>query len=377
MMQKAVVVGGGIMGLFAAVELSQRSSFEVTVLERKTPGAGSSSLSVGSTTRQYADPVQVELRVRSFERFREMEERGLNFRHIGFLRLARTEAGVEQFREGQAALAEFGVHNTEILSAQQIEERFPYIIRDTFVGGQYNPEDGYIDGLEALGLLTAQLRELGGRVVNNAALLGAAKGTSHRFLLETTAGQFDADIVINAAGPWSGQVGELLEAPIDIVNERHEAVVLQLPGGFDQSSPVPMTMDYVVGSAPGVYWRQEGSDQLIAGLHSNHILGENVVQPDDWDPKVSDEAVEQIWAALDEDLPGLELGFRSAWAGLYPHAASGDFLIGPHPARDGVFVGSGLGGVGLHTAPELAAVLVDRILGVERGPRSYADRWYL
>lgn len=377
MAQKAVIVGGGIMGVFAAIELARRSSFEVTVLERKTPGAGSSSLSVGSTTRQYADPVQVELRVRSFERFREMEANGLNFRHIGFLRLSRTDEGVQQFREGQAALAEFGVTNTEILDGAQIEERFPYILRGAFRGAQYNPEDGYIDGLEALGMLTAELSSLGGRLVNNAALLGARRGTEHAFRLETSKGEYDADIVINTAGPWTSQVGEILDAPVEIVNERHEAIVLQLPRDHQGGEPIPMTMDYVVGSAPGVYWRQEGADQMIAGLHSNHILGENVVQPDDWDPKVDDDAIEQILAGLDEDLPGLELGFRNAWAGLYPHAPSGEFLIGPHPSRDDVYVGSGLGGVGLHTAPELAAVLVDRILGTERGPRSYADRWYL
>jgi glycine/D-amino acid oxidase-like deaminating enzyme len=76
--------------------------------------------------------------------------------------------------------------------------------------------------------------------------------------------ELPADIVVNAAGAWGGQVGELLEAPVEVVNERHEAYLFELPPDPSRGRS-PMLMDYVPGGAEGLYFRQEGSTSSSPG----------------------------------------------------------------------------------------------------------------
>ena len=84
-----VVIGAGTLGLCSAVNLAEQGA-RVTILEAQTVASGSSGRSVGVVGTQFTDAFDIMLRVHALRQFRRWEGLGLNFNHIGYLRLART-----------------------------------------------------------------------------------------------------------------------------------------------------------------------------------------------------------------------------------------------------------------------------------------------
>jgi sarcosine oxidase subunit beta len=198
------------------------------------------------------------------------------------------------------------------------------------------------------------------RLVARTNVVGLAPGTAAKYAVRTDRGDVAADVVVNAAGAWAGQVGDALATPVQVVNERHEAYVFELPP--DLAYTIPMVLDYVPGSSTGegLYFRQEGEHQLIAGMHSNEVLGDEVTDPDEWFAGATHHHAEVLIERLARALPGIEeIGYRTGWAGLYPHSPDGELVAGPHPDNPDVLVGGGLGGNGLSVALSLGEALAE------------------
>lgn len=356
-----VVVGAGVLGLACAARLSEDETLSVTVIDRQHPASGSSGLSVGVFTMQYTDPFDVRLRLHSVGRLRELEAAGrLDVHHIGMARLARDDATLADYRASAELQRELGVTDTAVLDAEGVRRLLPDYDAEGVVGALWSPSEGYIDGARLAGTLAEEAQERGATLRVRTALEGLRRTPERpaRYAVQTSAGALPADVVVNAAGPWAAQVGELLEAPVAVLNERHEAHLLELPAGFETT--VPMMFDYVLGQAEeGLYFRQEGAGQLIAGLHSNDLTHDAVADPDDYFRGVTETGTETIVRRLALALPELELRYRGGWAGLYPHHPAGRFVLGPHPDNPDMIVGAGLGGIGVSTSPILGEILAD------------------
>lgn len=370
MARRVAIVGAGVLGLATARALAGDRDHEVTVLDRAHPGAGSTGLSVGVYTRQYLAPRDIEIRVRGVAALGELERRhDLNMRRIGLVRPARDADTLERFGAAVAVQREQGVADAELLDAAALRELVPAFDADGVVGGLWCPSDGYLDGAELCSLLAESIQAAGVAIRGRTRVTGLrVGGHGSRYMLDTDRGPLRTDVVVNVAGAWAGQVGRALDAPVAVVNERHEAYLFELPAQRPAAT-IPMVLDYVPGGAEGLYFRQEGDGQLIAGLHSNEPLGEPVDDPDHYFRGATDAGAEVVVERLAAALPGLEdVGYRGGWAGLYPHSPDGELVAGPHPANGDVLVGGGLGGNGLSVALPLGEVLADWVRHGE--PRS-------
>jgi sarcosine oxidase subunit beta len=353
------VVGGGAIGLASALHAA-RLGADVTVLEGRWIAAGSSGLSAGVYVRQYVEPLDVELRTRSVDEFLALERDGLlTLQRIGFLRLARDEATMAQFVRGAEVQRSFGVDDAEALDAAGVARVVPDLDVSAVTGGLWGPTDGYLDGPELCAAYQARAEALGARLHQRAPLVGASRD-GDEVVLRTPELEVRCDVVINAAGAWAAQAGELLGAPVELVNERHAVCIGKL--GRELGYTVPTVMDYRPGDAePGLYFRQEGASQLIAGLHSNTMESAEGEDPDGYSRAVGAGFLEQVAEALEQRLPGLagDLGLREGWAGLYPYSLDNDFLIGPAPEDERVVHAVGGGGVGVSTSPAIGLIAAE------------------
>jgi sarcosine oxidase subunit beta len=359
--RRVVVVGAGVMGLSAAVEMSSIPGFEVTVIDRAYAGGGSTSRSAGVYTRQYLTERDIELRARSVEALYALEAAGLILlRRIGFLRIGRDQPSRELFAQSVALQEELGVQDPgRLIEPDEIARLVPDYNRDGIDSGLWCPTEGYLDGGELCTVLAEKAQAHGTRLMVRTALHGARRGARCRFELGTDAGDLEADLVINCAGAWAEEVGEILEAPVPMLPERHEAYTFELPRTLTYA--VPMVMDYVPDGpvTEGLYFRQEGEHQLIAGMHSVGILGTHHADPHGYFEGVTEAGTDSIVGAMLGAFPDLDVRFRGGWAGLYPYSADGLPIAGPHPANPNVLVGAGLHGVGLSLGPAMGKLLAE------------------
>ncbi len=373
MPKNVVIVGAGILGLACAKHLAEDPDIAVTVVDRGHPGGGSTGLSAGVYTRQYVTRPAIDLRVRGVAALMELEQRrGITVRRIGLLRPARDAATLERFRDAVTIQRELGVDDAELLDLDGVRRIVPGYDATGVVGALWCPSDGYLDGSEVCSALAAEVQASGARLLTRTTVRGLRRaGGPSRYAVETDGEPLPADVVVNAAGAWSSEVGARLEAPVRVHNERHEAYL------FELQEPLPYTVPMLLDSLPegggeGIYFRQEGEHQLVVGMHANDPIGAPVEDPDDVYGGVSAANVEEIVERLAAALPDVEaIGYRSGWAGLYPHSPDGELVAGPHPANPDVLVGGGLGGNGLSVAMPLGRTLAEWIRFGE--PRTLPD----
>lgn len=369
---RVVVVGGGVAGLSAALELAKRGC-ETTVIERDLMISKSSSLSTGVFTRMYSDPLDIEMRAVSYRRMEELERQGrVTFRRIGYMRLGRDRGTVDRFAEGLPLLREFGVEGSRVLDPEGISAVVPSMSTEGISGALYNPGDGYLDGHLLCQTYAEEAAERGVRIHQRSGLRAVDGGEPYR--LHTEDEVFEADVVVNAAGSWVDEVGELLGAPVPCLPIREQVCLGRFPEPLDQ--PMPFVMDYVLGDPkPGLWLRDEGHGQFLAGLHSNEPLEPPVDDPDGYVKSVDGEFVEDVAMRLLERFSSVpELGLKEGWTGLYPTSPDGQVIVGPHPEAERVIVAAGLGGVGIMLSPVIGSLVADFAISGESTAVSEAGR---
>ena len=182
-----------------------------------------------------------------------------------------------------------------------------------------------------------------------------------RHELETSSATIECDVVVNAAGAWAAQIGRLLDAPAEVLPQRHQALVAHLPRALDYL--MPSVVDYIPASGEiGLYFRHESSTSLIAGLHTEDRL-HDVVDPDAYTRGGEHEFMTEVARRLEHRLPtlaGARLG--GLWAGLYPLGPDGSPVVGPYPERPTVVAVIGGGGSGLQASPALGLTAAEWIV---------------
>ncbi|MCW4355209.1 FAD-binding oxidoreductase [Hoyosella sp. YIM 151337] len=370
-----VIVGGGVVGLSTAMQLSTDDRYQVTVLEADHVGAGSSSRSVGIVETQYVQPFDIEVRAYG-HRFisRIAENSDLQLHRNGYLRLADSAASLGEFEESVARQRQFGITGARVLDTEAVRALVPFIAMDDRAGGLLGADDFYLDGYLYANLMASHARSNGAKLIQRARLV-ECRWTTSGAELSTSNGAFSADLVVNAAGAWAGRVGEILHAPVELRPELHHAVTV-----FSRTAiagTVPSIMDYVPGhGGEGIYLRPEGSNSFFAGLHSEVSSGTRV-DPDQVSLNAAGpEFVDALAEAFLTRFPGIddaELGH--GWSGLFPMTYDSSPVVGPHPTNDAVICALGSGGNGIQLSPAIGRTVVEYLRGEAPTMAGPASPW--
>jgi glycine/D-amino acid oxidase-like deaminating enzyme len=355
-----VIIGGGVGGLSAALGAAELGCSDVVVLERQHLASGSSALSAGVYNIQATDPLNVEIRVKA-RRLLDLYERenGLHVSRIGHLRLGRRPENLELFAETIELQRELGEETSHLLEPEEARRVVPHLRIDDVLGAIFNPRDGHIDGPLLCNVLAERAQALGVRVVPRAEVVRAGRTAGGRHRLTTATDEaYEADVVMNAAGPWAQRVGGLLGAPLPMVNQVHDIIKVKLPPAVDYV--VPMVQEYIPGDEEAVYFRQDGPDSLIAGMHTYDVVERfGAADPDDYRKTVSWEAWEEASVRVSERLLVDGLGFERGWTGLYPLSADGQYVVGPYAADDSIIAVGGFGAAGVNSGITLGRVAAE------------------
>jgi glycine/D-amino acid oxidase-like deaminating enzyme len=371
MTTSVAIIGGGAVGLSTAWNLVERGITDVTVLEATDLAAGSSSRSAGFIESQYVDPLDIELRARSLHVFRRLQrDADLEIKEIGYLRLAPDEAALDAFEASARLQRELGIDDARVLDADGVRRLVPLLGGDGVAGGLFGPRDGRIDGPEYCRILAGLAEAGGARVLIGQRVVGVAATTSG-LRIETTAGEVACDVVVDAAGPWASGVGGLLGVDVPVHPLRNQIGIWRLERPLERV--LPMVMDYIPHTGTrGLYVATyDDADHVLAGLHSEEIVGE-AVDPDAYDQSADTDYLADTQAALESRMPGLRLAqVERSWAGLYPVSPDGLPIVGPAPSNPSIILAVGGGGSGIQMSPIMGALAADWIAFGE--PRSLSD----
>jgi D-arginine dehydrogenase len=160
-----------------------------------------------------------------------------------------------------------------------------------------------------------------------------------------------ARLLINAAGAWADEIGQLAgAAPIGLEPRRRTAAIVDLPEGSN-----PRAWPMVLDVSEQFYFKPD-TDRLLISPADEVPSPPCDAQPDDVDVA---EAVDRI-----ERVTTLTISRVSrAWAGLRTFAPDRSPVIGFDPGIEGLFWFAGQGGYGFQMAPAAARAANALVLG--------------
>jgi sarcosine oxidase subunit beta len=352
-----IVIGAGVQGASLAFHLARRGA-RVLVLERGTIAGEATGRSSGFVRMHYDLAAEASLAWRSFPWFTEWADRvgagDPGFVRTGFLEVVPASLAAA-LRANVAAHQAMGIPS-QVLDPAGIAAVVPGIVLDGIAAGAWEPESGYADPTStSSGFLEAARRDgatlLAGCRVDRIVVAG-----DRVVGVDTDRGPYHAAAVAIVAGAWSAELALTAGVTVPVEPWRHETGYFGLPE--DRPGDVPVVLDDV----GGVYFRPEGRDLLLVGLHAANELGGS---PDRPLAPMRAETVEDMATRVVRRLSWMARGtFRTGHSGQDGITPDQRAILGA-AGPEGLYLACGFSGTGFKTAPAIGADLAALILAGE------------
>ena len=351
-----VIVGGGCMGASVAYHLSRRGVTDVVLVEREPMLAtGSTGRNAGGVRHQFSNAANIRLSlesIRLLEHFADEVGQPIDFHQDGYLFLLSSPSSVETFQRNVALQRSLGVE-VEWLDAAAAARLAPGLDAGGVAAATFCARDGIADP-NGVTMGFAKAAHAAGMSIERDTEVTAIRIESGRVAgVETTRGPIDTRIVVNAAGPYARQIGQMARVDVPVDPFRRHIFI----AAFDGQTPnVPASRIMVIDFETTFYFHREGAGLLFGmGDPGEMPTFDTTVQ---WDflPHVIDVAVKRLPALADASI-------SHAWAGLYEVTPDANPLIGPARERPGFFLINGFSGHGFQHSPAAGRILADVIAG--------------
>lgn len=393
-----VVVGGGVIGACAALELARRGA-RVTLLERgaelawgcsagnaglicpshATPLANPAALRdglrwllkpdspfylrprpsvlpwlarfVAASTPERARasaPVIRELASASLALHAELADAGLDtgLERRGVLNVYESEEAFEEAKREAAETARAGLP-VEVLETEKARELEP-AVAGAPAGAVYYPGDAHCDPLRFVRSVGAAAAEAGAEIRTRVEVLGLRRRNGRVEAVVTTAGEVAVGSVVLAAGAWTPLLTRDLGLFVPVEGGKGYHVDLE-PGEGDPRLPV---------------WFQE--TRVIATPLAGRVRLAGTLELSGLDLSVDRRRVDAIVRAGKRGLRGLESRrVLEVWRGLRPCTPDGLPIVGRPPGLENVVLATGHAMMGLTLAPVTGRLVAEILTGEE------------
>ncbi len=321
-MARVVVAGAGAAGASVAYYLAELGADDVVLCDLGTVAGGATSKAMGGVRQQFSTEAEVRLAQASIRFFEELG--APYFFQVGYLFLATTEDGLARLHERAELQRSLGV------PVERVE--VPHAVRsDDVVGAVACLQDGLADP-------PAVARELVRRA--------AERGVQVREGTDATT--LDADALVIACGPWSGEVASKLgvELPIrPLARQLLETTALDVP------DDLPM----VVEEETGFHFRRRGARLVVAMTDPEPRWG--------FEESVDETLFADRLERLRHRYPGATgAEIERGWAGLYDMTPDAHPILGR--VAEGVFAACGFSGHGFMQSPAVGRAVAEEVLGL-------------
>jgi sarcosine oxidase subunit beta len=345
-----IVIGAGSVGTPAALAMAE-AGLEALVIDRlPSVGQGSNKRAIGGLRATHSDPAKIRLSLRSLEIFATWEERHgdrIEWHKGGYSYVAYRDEEERTLKELLAVQKASGL-NIDWHDAPSLRDIIPDLNPEGLIGGTFSPDDGNASPLLAVHAFYTRAKKLGTefrfdeRVTAIRTEGGRVRGVS------TDKGQYDAPIVVNAAGPWAAEVAALAGLEVPVRPDSHEGGVTEAVARF--LGPMVVDIRPAEGSANYYFYQHDTGQVVFCITPSPSIWGLDVRETSAFLPMVS--------ARMVEVMPRLKnLRVRRTWRGLYPMTPDGSPIVGWDRALEGHLLAVGMCGQGFMLGPGLGELL--------------------
>jgi len=347
-----VIIGAGISGLSAAYNLAKAGMKDIHVIDKGYFTNGSTGRCGAGVRQQWATKLNCILAKKSIEFFgranEELEyDKDIEFKQEGYLILATTSEEDEQFEKNVKLQNSLGIETVK-LNVEGALKIVPHLNPNSFISATFCKTDGHVNPF----------------LMSEAYYLAARKlGVSFHFYEEvksievkdgiivsvlTTKDVYKTDKVLNAAGGYSKEIGDMVGVAIPVFSENHEILVTE--------RAKPMQGPMVMSFSKNIYCQQVRHGSFLMGRSNPNA--------------VASHDISSSWGFLDEMsktvthiLPEVaKLRVIRTWGGSYNVSPDRQPIISDTSQLKGFYMACGFSGHGFMFAPITGELLTEIIL---------------
>ncbi|MFQ5527431.1 MAG: FAD-dependent oxidoreductase [Thermoanaerobaculia bacterium] len=381
---QALVVGAGIMGAVAALELDRRG-WRITLLDQgEIPHPLAASTDISKVCRMEYGPDEHYMALMEtaregwleWNRRWSSENRDLLYHETGVVMVCLDEMAPDGFEHESFELLKRRGHSPERIGGARLVERFA-AWDERFVDGFFHAKGGWAESGRVVIALIEEARARGVEIVEGERVSSLVESSGGVAGVSSARGtRFDADTVVLTGGSW---VGELLpELTGSLARSYHPVWHLRPedPTLFEAERFPVFTADV---ARTGFYGFPLHPREGVVKIGHHGVGVEPSVGPEGDDLVVPGEITAGFRSFLAENLPSLAPDLSRAEivkTRLCPYCDTPDedLWIASDPERDGLTVASGGSGHAFKFAPALGAIIADAVEG-ERNAYSEKFRW--
>ena len=357
-----LVVGAGIFGVAAALELRRRGHDVRLIDPGPLPHPDAASTDVSKVIRMDygADAFYVELMEEAFKGW-DAWNRAWDpplYHETGFLIMTREEMRPGTFEHDSYALLRKRGHALSRIDARELKERFGAWNAAGYPDGYLNPRAGWAESGRVVARLIEEGRAAGVRLMEGRGMAGLIEKRGRVGGIVDTLGEVhEADFVVAAMGAWTPRLLPHLASVMSVVGQPVFHFLPADPSPFRAEVFPTWAADISRTGWYGFPALPDGRTKV-----ANHGPGRPVDPSGPRDVLDSDEAA--FRAFLAGTFPALaEAPVVAKRLCLYCDAWDGDFYIDHDPAHPGLVLATGGSGHGFKFAPVLGRIIADVLEG--------------
>lgn len=346
-----IIVGAGSAGIPTAMTLGNAGIKTLVLDKNPSPGQGENKHAIGGIRATHSDPGKIVVSMRSLKIFSTWQKTfgdDIEWLQGGYLFPVYRKEEEVLLKSFLPIQKQYGLE-IDYVDAETVIKIAPGITGDGLRGGTFSPNDGSASPLLAINAFYRQAvatkkvdftfkEKVTGITQENGKITGVI----------TNLEKYSAPVVIDAAGPFSRELGKLAGVDIPVFPDCHEGAITEPVKPFFKAMVVDMR------PAPGsknYYFYQSRHGQVVFCITPDPpILGTDKRETSVFLPQVARRMVELM--------PRLKnIRVRRVWRGLYPMTPDGSPIAGWNREVTGLAHITGMCGQGFMLGPGMGEII--------------------
>ncbi|PPR50696.1 MAG: 4-methylaminobutanoate oxidase (formaldehyde-forming) [Alphaproteobacteria bacterium MarineAlpha5_Bin5] len=333
---KAVVIGGGVVGVSTLYHLAKKGWNDVVLLERKELTSGSTWHAAGLLplfNMSYSVGQLHKYAVNFYKTLEEETGQEVGFSVVSNIRLATTQDRMDEYYQYAAVAKTIGV-DVKFLTPAQVKEIWPLCNIDGIIGAIQHPEDGYIQPADLTQALAKGARDKGAEIYRNTNVIGIIQLENDTWVVETDKGNIECDHVISCTGNFARQTGKMVGLDIPVIPVEHQYIVTEPHPEIQKRKEKGLTEMGVLRDSDSSWYMREERGGLILGPYEKgapacYIDGPN--QESEFE--LFQEDIERIESHIESAIHRVpifgEVGVKKVYNGAICYTPDGSPIVGP------------------------------------------------